>query len=62
MFRCLSVNPISVRVIVYMKLVVFYVVRGIFFPAAQLFVVAIENILRGAVGNLISSVQLSGGG
>ena len=27
-------------------------VRGISLPAAQLFVIAIENILRGSVGNL----------
>ena len=29
-------------------------VRGISLPAAQLFVIAIENILRWCVGNLIS--------
>ena len=28
-------------------------VRGMSFPAAQLFVIAIENILRGCVGDLI---------
>ena len=30
-------------------------VRGISFPAAQLFVIAIENIFRGCVGNLTNS-------
>ena len=32
-------------------------VRGIFLPAAQLFVIAIENILRGGVGNLTSTTD-----
>ena len=37
-------RDISVRVIMYMK---FLLVRGISLPVAQLFVIAIENILRG---------------
>ena len=32
-----------------------FLVRGISFPAAQLFVIAIENILRGGVVNLTRS-------
>ena len=52
MFRGLSVNPISVRVLMYIRLVDL-LVRGISLPAAQLFVISIENILRGVcVGNL----------
>ena len=46
MFRGLSVNPISVRVIVVYKIGCL-LVRGISFPAAQLFVIVIENILQG---------------
>ena len=42
---------ISVRAIMYIPLVEL-LVRGISLPAAQLFVIAIENILRGGVGNL----------
>ena len=49
MFRGLSVNPISVRVIMYIRLVDL-LVRGISLPVAQLFVIAIENILRGGCG------------
>ena len=52
MFRGLSVNPISCRVIMYIRLAV--MVRDISLPVAQLFVIAIENILRGDVGNLTS--------
>ena len=41
-------------------------VRGIFLPVAQLFVIAIENILRGGVDNLTSlilkSLWIFGGG
>jgi len=48
MFRGLSVNPISCRVIMYIRLVV--LVRGISLLATQLFVIATENILRGVCG------------
>ena len=34
-------------------------VRGISLPAAQLFVIAIESILRGGGGNLTSSCWIS---
>ena len=47
-------RDISVRVIMYIKLVVSNLVRGISLHAAQLFVIAIENILRGCVGNITS--------
>ena len=49
MSRDLSVNYISVQVIMYMKIGCF-LVRGASLPAAQLFVIVIENILRGGYG------------
>ena len=57
MFRGLSVNPISGRVIIILCNIGCLLVRVISFPAAQPFVTAIENILRGCVGNLTSPYQ-----
>ena len=37
-----------------------FLVRGISLSAAQLFVIAIENILRGCVGNLTRGVEDTG--
>ena len=55
MSRGLSVNPIPGRVIMmYVHNIDCFLVRGISLPVAQLFVIAIENILRGCVGNLTS--------
>ena len=47
----LSVNLISVRVIMYIRLIDL-LVRGISLPVAQLLVIAFETILWEAVGNL----------
>ena len=50
MFRGLSVNPISVRVIYHdVYKIGCLLVRGISLPAAQLFVIVIENIFPGCV-------------
>ena len=57
MFRGLSVNPISVRVIHDVYKIGCLLVRGISLPAAQLFVIVIENILRGGVGNLTRRIK-----
>ena len=46
MFRGLSLNLISCQVIICIRLLDL-LVRGISLPATQLFVIAIENILRG---------------
>ena len=59
MSRGLSVNLISVRVIMYVYKIGCFLMRGISLPAAQLFVIAIENILRCVCGNLTSSGVLT---
>ena len=46
MSRGLSVNPTSVRVIMYLYKIGCLLVRGISFPAEQLFVIVIGNFLR----------------
>ena len=45
--RGLSVNPTYLRASYRVYKIGCLLVRGISFPAAQLFVIAIENILRG---------------
>ena len=55
MFRGLSVNPKYLRASYHVYKIGCLLVRGISLPVAQLFVIAIENILRGDVGNLTRS-------
>ena len=43
-------NPAYLRVSYHVYKICYLLVRGISFPAAQLFVIAIENILRGVCG------------
>ena len=56
MFRDLSVNPLYLRASYHVYKIGCVLARGIPLPAAQLFVIAIENILRGGVGNLTSDL------
>ena len=58
MFRGLSVNPTSGRVIMYIYKIGCWLVRGVSLPAAQLFVIAIENILWCVCGQFKKKCEL----
>ena len=59
MFRGLSVNPKYLWASYHVYKIGCLLVRGISLPAAQLFLVAIDNILRrGCVGNLTGNMTI----
>ena len=58
MSRGLSPNPTYFRASYHVYNIGCLLERGISLPAAQLFVIAIENILRGCVGNLTRKITL----
>ena len=60
-FECLAVCPSGyLRASYHLYKIVCFLVRDISLPAAQLFVIAIENILRVGVGNLTSYCGVGG--
>ena len=57
-FACLAIRPSGyLRVSYHIYKIGCFLVRGISLPSVQLFVIAIENILQGGVGNLTSKIE-----